>query len=62
MPFVGDDHHSTKNHGYEKEKDLTDLFEIALTALAYLSFGMFIIHVVMCISTAVSSSLLRKFC
>ncbi|KAJ3664671.1 hypothetical protein Zmor_000222 [Zophobas morio] len=36
----------------EKEHDLSDLFEIALTALAYLSFGMFIIHVIMCISMA----------
>ncbi|XP_068909687.1 WAG22 antigen-like isoform X2 [Tenebrio molitor] len=36
----------------EKEHDLSDLFDIALTALAYLSFGMFIIHVIMCISMA----------
>lgn len=35
-------------------KDLSELFEIALTALAYLSFGMFIVHVVMCISHGVS--------
>lgn len=40
--------------GNIKEHDLTDLFDIALTALAFLSFGMFIIHVIMCISLAVS--------
>lgn len=37
----------------EKTHDLSDLFDIALTALAYLSFGMFIIHVIMCISMTV---------
>ncbi|KAJ8963055.1 hypothetical protein NQ318_018519 [Aromia moschata] len=39
--------------GYNsKEHDLVDLFDIALTALAFLSFGMFIVHVIMCISAA----------
>lgn len=47
-------HHHNKSPSYSKEKDLADLFEIALTALAFLSFGMFIINVVMCISMAVS--------
>lgn len=46
--------HSPKYHGGSKDKDkLADLFDIALTALAYLSFGMFIIQVIMCISTTV---------
>ncbi|VEN56194.1 unnamed protein product [Callosobruchus maculatus] len=40
------EHHS----GGGKEKELADLFEVALTALAYLAFGMFLVHVVMCIS------------
>lgn len=40
-----------------KDHDLSDLFDIALTALAFLSFGLFIVHVVMCISAAVSSQL-----
>ncbi|KAJ8969321.1 hypothetical protein NQ314_001811 [Rhamnusium bicolor] len=35
-----------------KEHDLSDLFDIALTALAFLSFGLFIVHVIMCISAA----------
>lgn len=48
-------HSSSKYHNSgNKEKDLTDLLEIASTALAYLSFGMFIIHVVMCVSSIVS--------
>lgn len=42
-----------ESHSSSKEHDLSDLFEIALTALAYLSFGLFIIHVCMCISMAV---------
>lgn len=43
-----------ENHT-KKEHDVSDLFEIALTALAYLSFGMFIINVIMCISMTVCS-------
>lgn len=37
-----------------KEGKLADVFEIALTALAYLSFGMFLIHLIMSISAMVS--------
>ena len=35
-----------------KSIGIKDLFDIALTALAYLSFGMFIIQVIMCITMA----------
>lgn len=31
---------------------IKDLFDIALTTLAFLSFGMFVIQVIMCISMA----------
>lgn len=33
-----------------KEMGLKDIFEIALTTLAFLSFGMFVLHVLMCIT------------
>ncbi|KAJ8976804.1 hypothetical protein NQ317_018463 [Molorchus minor] len=39
-----------------KEHDLADLFDVALTALAFLSFGMFIVHIIMCISAAHKST------
>ncbi|KAL3276642.1 hypothetical protein HHI36_012014 [Cryptolaemus montrouzieri] len=46
--------HIPKHHHHvkyvDKKDSLTELFEIALTALAFLSFGMFIAHVIMCIS------------
>lgn len=35
-----------------KAVNLKDIFEIALTTLAFLSFGMFIVQVIMCISMA----------
>jgi hypothetical protein len=35
-----------------KTVNLKDLFEIALTTLAFLSFGMFIVQVIMCITMA----------
>ncbi|GAB0100742.1 hypothetical protein DMENIID0001_168280 [Sergentomyia squamirostris] len=35
---------------FSKALGLKDLFEIALTTLAFLSFGMFILHVIMCIT------------
>ncbi|GBP21295.1 hypothetical protein EVAR_11690_1 [Eumeta japonica] len=46
------DEHYTK---YEVEPEhhgfgLSELFEIALTGIAYLSFGMFVLHILMCIS------------
>lgn len=37
-----------------KSVNLKDLFEIALTTLAFLSFGMFIVQVIMCITMAKS--------
>lgn len=50
------DHHPKYDGGgYDKGKDLVDLFVIASTAIAYLSFGMFLIQLIMCISLSVSS-------
>lgn len=50
--------HVPKHHHHvkyvDKKEGLAELLEIALTALAFLSFGMFIVHVVMCISMTVS--------
>lgn len=43
-----------------KHHDLADLFDIAITALAFLSFGMFIVHVIMCISMTVSVERIPK--
>lgn len=43
-----------------KEGKLADVFEIALTALAYLSFGMFLIHLIMSISAMVRFNKLRN--
>nr|XP_022909414.1 uncharacterized protein LOC111420619 [Onthophagus taurus] len=53
-----DSNHANQNYSpkYNKEKDVTDLFDIALTALAYLSFGMFIVHVVMCIAAVTNNT------
>lgn len=45
-------HHDYKSE--DKHKELTELFEVALTALAYLSFGIFAVHIIMCISAVVS--------
>lgn len=52
---------SHSEHSSSKEHDLSDLFDIALTALAYLSFGMFVIHVIMCISMTVRRNLILKY-
>lgn len=41
-------HDEGKDH--LKEMSLKDLFDIALTTLAFLSFGMFILQVLMCIT------------
>lgn len=41
--------------GEMKTVNLKDIFEIALTTLAFLSFGMFIVQVIMCISMAKSN-------
>ncbi|KAH1003992.1 hypothetical protein HUJ04_003816 [Dendroctonus ponderosae] len=43
-------HTSEVEQSYSKSDKIADIFEIALTALAYLSFGMFIVHLMMCIS------------
>ncbi|KAK9880969.1 hypothetical protein WA026_014320 [Henosepilachna vigintioctopunctata] len=53
--------HIPKHHHHhikyvDKKESLTDLFEIALTALAFLSFGMFIVHVIMCISMTTNTT------
>lgn len=49
-------HHPTSyiEKSYKKGDKLADIFEIALTALAYLSFGVFIVHLIMSISAIVS--------
>lgn len=39
--------------GLGKEMGIKDIFEIALTTLAFLSFGMFILHVLMCITMVI---------
>ncbi|XP_041970718.1 uncharacterized protein LOC121727104 [Aricia agestis] len=41
-----EDHHEEESHGL----GLGDLFEISLTGIAFLSFGMFILQVLMCIT------------
>ncbi|XP_060520319.1 uncharacterized protein LOC132698335 [Cylas formicarius] len=42
--------------GYDKSQELADIFEVALTALAYLSFGMFVVHLIMSIYALKSSA------
>ncbi|XP_066251435.1 uncharacterized protein [Euwallacea similis] len=42
--------HSILDKRLSKDEKLADVFEVALTALAYLSFGIFIIHLIMSIS------------
>ncbi|CAH1161117.1 unnamed protein product [Phyllotreta striolata] len=49
----------TKYHVYNyytKDKDLADLFEVALTALAFLAFKMFVVHVIMCIASVTNNT------
>ncbi|GLV41151.1 hypothetical protein CBL_04675 [Carabus blaptoides fortunei] len=50
------DYGESQGKGGDKELVLADLFEIALTAIAFLSFGCFVLQVIMCISMAVSIS------
>lgn len=45
----------------EKELVLADLFEIALTAIAFLSFGCFVLQVIMCISMAVRNNFIDYY-
>lgn len=40
--------------GSSKEMTLKKVYELALTAIAYLAFGIFILHVIMCITTVCS--------
>ncbi|XP_066142183.1 uncharacterized protein [Euwallacea fornicatus] len=42
--------HSIIDKKFSKDEKLADVFEVALTALAYLSFGIFIVHLIMSIS------------
>ncbi|XP_055687208.1 uncharacterized protein LOC129792322 [Lutzomyia longipalpis] len=41
---------------FGKALGLKDLFEIALTTLAFLSFGMFLLHVIMCITMGTNNN------
>jgi hypothetical protein len=49
---------SYEEKGMMKGLGLKDLFEIALTALAFLSFGMFILQVIMCITMTKNDNML----
>lgn len=47
----GSAHHSPASSGWPgKDMGLKDMFDIALTTLAFLSFGMFILQVLMCVT------------
>lgn len=48
----GEHHFETQQYdkGSFKEMGLRDLFDIALTTLAFLSFGMFLLQVLMCVT------------
>lgn len=37
--------------GFGKEMTLKKVYELALTAIAYLAFGIFVLQVIMCITT-----------
>lgn len=54
LPQLYEPHPTSYSLEKGKEGKLADVFEIALTALAYLSFGMFLIHLIMSISAMVS--------
>lgn len=45
-----------KHHSKDKSLKLKDLFDIALTTLAFLSFGLFILHLLLCLSAAKSNA------
>lgn len=54
------DHHTAEDE-YVVEREshglgLADLFDVSLTGIAFLSFGMFVLQVLMCITTVSSSS------
>lgn len=44
--------------GGKKEMTLRNIYDIALTAIAYLSFGLFVLQVIMCITLVIRSYLL----
>ncbi|KAF5300442.1 hypothetical protein FQA39_LY02241 [Lamprigera yunnana] len=48
--------HPSKHHGGHDKDKLSDLFDLAATALAYLSFGMFLVQVIMCISMGTTTT------
>lgn len=58
------DSYSVSEHGSGKEMTLKKVYELALTAIAYLAFGIFILQVIMCITTVrfykISSKHARK--
>lgn len=43
--------------GSGKEMTLKKVYELALTAIAYLAFGIFVLQVIMCITTVWSSEI-----
>lgn len=45
------------DNGSSKEMTLKKIYELALTAIAYLAFGIFVLQVIMCI-TAVRTNIL----
>lgn len=51
----GDDYGiSYESGGSGKEMTLKKVYELALTAIAYLAFGIFILQVIMCITTVIN--------
>lgn len=47
--------------GSKKEMTLRNIYDIALTAIAFLSFGLFALQVIMCITLVTHLILLRCF-
>lgn len=43
--------------GSSKEMTLKKVYELALTAIAYLAFGIFVLQVIMCITTVCTSEI-----
>lgn len=44
---------SDYHNGSSKEMTLKKVYELALTAIAYLAFGVYVLQVIMCITTVV---------
>lgn len=55
-----DDYSVSYDKSSSKEMTLRDIFDIALTTLAFLSFGMFILQVIMCITVVIATLLLNQ--